>query len=437
MLDIRFIRENPDVVRRDLEKRGSGPDLFDLLERTVTDDKKARQLTVETEKLRHERNEITDSIAKVKKEGGDIPAEIRERSKQVPARIKEIETELDALKEEIHQALLRIPNILHDSVPFGKDENDNAIVKSFGEETKHDFAPKGHEEILTALDMLDIERAAKISGSRFYFLKNDLVMLDYAIIRMALEHLQKRGFTTIEPPYIMGHEPYMGVTDLGTFEEMLYTLNGDGSHLIATSEHPIAAMHMEETFLEEGLPLRYAGISACFRKEAGAHGKDSKGIFRVHQFNKIEQFIFCKPEDSWKFHEELLENTEQLFQMLELPYRIVNVCTGDIGIIAAKKYDLEAWMPVQGAYREMASCSNCLSYQATRLNIRVRKAHGTPSDFVHTLNSTGIATSRAIVALVENFQTKDGTVNLPKALWPYMGGKKELRKITATFPPNQ
>ncbi len=427
MLDIRFLRENPDVVRRDLEKRGSDHKMLSLLEKTIGNEKLFRELNSKVESLRAERNRITAEISGAKKTGKYPSPETVSRSKEIPSELKEIEDELSSLKDEIGQALLRLPNILHESVPYGKDDSENITVRTWGEAKPLPFEPKGHEELLLSLGLLDLERAAKVSGSRFYFLKGDLVLLDMALQRFAVDILVKKGFTIVNPPYIMGKEAYMGVTSLGDFEDTLYKIDGEDSYLIATSEHPIGGMLMNETLLDEDLPLKIAGISPCFRREAGSHGKDTKGIFRVHQFNKIEQFVFCKPEDSWAFHEEIIANAEEIFQKLEIPYRIVNICTGDIGIVASKKYDLEAWMPVQGKYREMVSGSNCTSYQAVRLSIKSRKAHGLPAEYIHTLNSTAIATTRVIVAIVENFQTQEGTVKLPKALWPYMGGKTELK----------
>jgi seryl-tRNA synthetase len=248
-----------------------------------------------------------------------------------------------------------------------------------------------------------------------------------ALINFALEELKNKGYVLVEPPFMMRKKPYEGVTDLADFEEMLYKIEEEDLYLIATSEHAIAAMHMNEVLDEKDLPLRYAGISACFRKEAGSHGRDTRGIFRTHQFNKVEQFIFCKPEDSWKMHEELRENAEYLAQKLELPYRLVSVCTGDIGTVAAKKYDLEVWMPAQNSYREIVSCSNCTDYQARRLNIKYREIKGKPpKDFVHTLNSTAIATGRTIVAILENYQQKDGSIIIPTVLRKYMGGIERI-----------
>jgi seryl-tRNA synthetase len=281
---------------------------------------------------------------------------------------------------------------------------------------------------LETLDIGDIPRAAKVAGSRFYYLKNELVSIDVAMQQMALDMLIKKGYTPIYPPMMMRREPYEGVTDLADFEDVMYKIEGEDLYLIATSEHPMAAMYMNEIFEPTDLPLKLAGISTCFRKEAGTHGKDTKGIFRVHQFPKVEQFVFSLPEESWTIHEELLKNEEEYVQALELPYRIVNVCTGDIGIVAAKKYDLEFWFPGQQKYREGGSCSNCTAYQATRLNIKYRlKKGGTEKEYLHTLNSTMIANPRTLVAIIENYQQEDGSVRIPKALHKYLpSGMKEI-----------
>jgi seryl-tRNA synthetase len=273
-----------------------------------------------------------------------------------------------------------------------------------------------------------MERAGKVAGSRFFYLKRELVLLDMALMSFAMEELFKNGYTPIEPPYLMRREAYEGVTALSDFEEVLYKIENEDLYLIATSEHPMAAMLQNEVLLEQNMPLKLAGISTCFRKEAGAHGKDTRGIFRTHQFNKIEQFIFCAPEQSWQLHEELVHNAEGLVQKLGLPYRVVNVCTGDIGTVAAKKYDIEAWMPAQEGYREIISCSNCTDYQARRLGVRYREKEGAPvKGFVHTLNSTAIATGRTIVAILENFQQEDGSIVVPKVLRKYMG---DIEKIS-------
>jgi seryl-tRNA synthetase len=275
---------------------------------------------------------------------------------------------------------------------------------------------------------MDLERAGKVSGAGFYYLKNTLVLLDYAIMRYAMDFLAKRGYTLIEPPLMLQRKPYEGVVDLGDFESVMYRAEGEELYLIATSEHPMAAMFMDEVLDLKDLPVKLAGVSTCFRREIGTHGKYTKGLFRVHHFNKVEQFIFSNPGESWKLHEELQRNAEQLYQGLGLHYRVVNVCTGDIGSLAAKKYDIETWM-ADGKYREAGSNSNCTDYQARRLGIRYREKEGqAPAGFVHTLNNTALATSRIMVAILEQFQQRDGSVKIPKVLWPYMGGMKVLKK---------
>lgn len=424
MLDINLIRNNPEVVEKDLRKRGDTEKikwLNDLIEK----DKQWRQLKFDFQKIQHEKNAITQEIAKLKKEKKDVSKQLK-MLKELPEKEQVFAAETEAVKSKIDGYLMRLPNILHDSVPVGKDDSENQLVREWGKRPEFDFKPRSHVDILEIIGGGDIERAAKVSGARFYYLKNDLVMLDMALQRFALETLKEKGFIPVLPPFLMKRKPYEGVTSLGDFEEMLYKIDGEDLYLIATSEHPMVAMHMDETIEPEMLPLKLAGISPCFRKEAGAHGKDTKGIFRVHQFNKVEQVILCRPEDSWKFHEELLKNAEGVFQKLGLPYKISNICTGDIGTVAAKKYDLEIWMPVQNAYREAVSCSNCTDYQARRLNIRYGKEGG-KKEFLHTLNSTAIATGRTIVAILENFQNKDGSINIPKVLQPYMNGLKMIK----------
>jgi seryl-tRNA synthetase len=322
---------------------------------------------------------------------------------------------------------MRLPNLLHESVPIGKDENDNVTIVTWGEIPKFNFPIRDHIELGLSLNIMDIERAGKIAGARFFYMKGEGVLLDMALMNFALQEMVKRGYTPIEPPFLMKREPYEGAVALSDFEDVLYKIEKEDLYLIATSEHPMAAMFMNEVLKAEKLPIKLVGVSTNFRKEAGAHGKDTRGIFRTHQFNKVEQFIFCKPEDSWKMHEELIRNAQELVQNLGIPYRVVNVCTGDIGTVAAKKYDVEAWMPAQNAYREIISCSNCTDYQARRLNIRYREKEGEPpKGFVHTLNSTAIATGRTIVAILENYQQEDGSVVIPEVLRKYMGGIEKI-----------
>jgi seryl-tRNA synthetase len=426
MLDIKLIRENPEFVKNNLMKRGN-PENSKMLDALVDLDREWRQNLTKLNDLRHERKTITTEIATLKKTGKDASSKV-EKAKTLDAEITSIQAEVTRAEEKTRDYLMRLPNLLHETVPVGKDENDNVQIRSWGNIPKFDFAVKNHIDLGLNLDIIDIERAGKVTGSRFFYLKREGVLLDMALMSFALEEITKKGYLPVEPPYLMRREAYEGVTALGDFEEVLYKIENEDLYLIATSEHPMAAMFMNEVLKEEDLPLKLAGMSSCFRKEAGAHGKDTRGMFRTHQFNKIEQFIFCKPEESWKLHEELIHNAEELVQKLGLPYRVVNVCTGDIGTVAAKKYDIEVWMPAQNAYREVVSCSNCTDYQARRLGIRYREKEGAPpKGFLHTLNSTAIATGRTIVAILENCQQKDGTVIVPKVLRKYMG---DIEKIS-------
>jgi seryl-tRNA synthetase len=314
---------------------------------------------------------------------------------------------------------MRLPNILDETVPYGESSEDNVTVKTWGERTIFNFKPKSHVDLIEG-KLAYIEKAAEVSGARFFYLKGDLALLDLALMYHFLEKMKRKGYVPIEPPFMLRKKYIEGATDLKEFEDVIYKIEGEDLYLISTSEHPIVAMMSDTVIKEEELPLKFVGFSPCFRKEAGAHGKDTKGIFRDHQFNKIEQFVYCTPEQSKQFHEEMLQNAEEVFQELKIPYRVVNICTGDIGVVASKKYDIEAWMPVQNAYREVVSCSNCASYQAVRSNIKYVDKNGVKR-YVHTLNSTVIATQRAIVAILENYQTEDGRVRVPDALKKYVG----------------
>jgi seryl-tRNA synthetase len=397
-----------------------------MLDALIDVDREWRETLTKLNELRHERKLVTIEIAKLKKAGEDADDKV-EKAKAIDAEITAIEKQVAEKEERIRGYLMLLPNLLHETVPFGKDENGNVQMGTWGKTPKFDFSVKNHIDLAVNLDIVDVERAGKVAGSRFFYLKGQGVLLDMALMSFAMEEMTHKGYLPVEPPYLMRREPYEGVTSLSDFGEVLYKIENEDLYLIATSEHPMAAMYMNEVFKEEDLPLKLAGVSACFRKEAGAHGKDTRGIFRTHQFNKIEQFIFCTPEQSWKLHEELLQNAEDLVQKLGLPYRVVNVCTGDIGTVAAKKYDIEAWMPAQDGYREIISCSNCTDYQARRLNIRYREKEGAPTKgFVHTLNSTAIATGRTIVAILENFQQEDRSVVVPQVLRKYMGNIEHI-----------
>ena len=425
MLDIKLIRENPDLVRTNLTKRGD-PQVVKMLDDLINCDREWRQSLTKLNDLRHERRQITADIAIAKKKGKDASERISE-AKNVDVKITKLEKQVGEFEQQVHDYLMRLPNLLHETVPIGKDEKDNVDVKKWGNPPKFSFPIRDHMDLGTALDIVDVERAGKVAGARFFYLKGAAVLLDMALVNFALDEMFRKGYTPVEPPYVMRRKPYEGVVALGDFEDVLYKIENEDLYLIATSEHPMAAMYMDEVLMGEDLPVKLAGFSTNFRKEAGAHGKDTRGVFRTHQFNKIEQFIFCRPENSWQLHEELLKNAEELVQKLGLAYRVVNVCTGDIGIVAAKKYDVEAWMPAQNAYREIVSCSNCTDYQARRLNIKYREKEGeAPKGFVHTLNSTALATGRTIVALIENYQQEDGSIVVPEVLRKYMGGIEEI-----------
>jgi seryl-tRNA synthetase len=427
MLDIKLIRENPELVKANLAKRGN-PEVLQMLEELITVDKAWRLNLTKLNELRHDRKLVTVEIAKLKKAGKEATDEFT-KAESIDVEIKIIEKQVAEQEQKTHDFLLRLPNLLEDSVPLGKDDHDNVQIKTWGNIPQFTFPIKNHIDLALTLGQIDMERAGKISGSRFFYLKNEAAMLDMALMSFAIEELSQKGYTPIIPPLLMKREAYEGVTSLGDFADVLYKVEDEDLYLIATSEHPMAAMLMNETLKEQEMPVKLAGISTCFRKEAGAHGKDTRGIFRTHQFNKIEQFIFCKPEDSPKLHEELLANAEEILQKIGLAYRVVNVCTGDIGTVAAKKYDIEAWMPAQNGYREVVSCSNCTDYQGRRLGIKYREKEGAaPKGFVHTLNSTAIATGRTIVAIIENNQQADGTINIPEALRKYMGNREKIGK---------
>jgi len=427
MLDIKLIRENPVLVRENLAKRNN-PECLQMLDDLIALDKDWRTNNTKLNDLRHDRKQVTVEIAKLKKACQNADAQFS-KAAEVDQKIKTVEKQVVEQETKIHNFLLTLPNLLDPTVPYGKDSNDNVSVKKWGTIPQFSFTVKNHTDLSLALDQIDMERAGKVSGARFFYLKDMVARLDMALMSFAIEELTNSGYTPVVPPYLMSREAYEGVTSLADFADVLYKVEGEDLYLIATSEHPMAAMYMNETIKLDDLPIKLAGVSTCFRKEAGAHGKDTRGIFRTHQFNKIEQFIFCKPDDSPALHEELLANAENILQKLGLAYRIVNVCTGDIGTVAAKKYDIEAWMPAQGDYREVVSCSNCTDYQARRLGIKYRVKEGAPPvGPLHTLNSTAIATGRTIVAIIENNQNEDGSITIPEVLRKYMGNREKITK---------
>ncbi|MDO8647499.1 MAG: serine--tRNA ligase, partial [Candidatus Diapherotrites archaeon] len=384
------------------------------------------ELKQQADDLRSKRNSISKEVEELMRAKKDAKAKIAE-AKEIPERIKQIEKKVQELDEQRISLLMGTPNTLHESVPFGKDDSENKVIREFGKFEKKPQL-KHHGQFAVELGGADFERAVKISGEGFYFLKGKIAILDLALQRYAVDVLTERGFTLVTPPHMIKRKPYSGVTDLSEFETVMYKIEGEDNYLIATSEHPLVSMYMDEILPEEEMPIKMCGLSACFRKEIGKHGLDERGLFRVHQFHKVEQVIFCKPEDSWKYFEELIENTEFFWKSLEIPYHVVNVCTGDIGIVAAKKYDLECWSPREGKFIELASCSNCTSYQAVRSNIKLRRKNG-DKEYLHTLNNTMVPTARALRILLENCQTPEGTLKIPKALQPYMNGLKEITPV--------
>ena len=422
MLDPRILKENPEAVREMLKKRNMTDFPLDEL---IMLHKLRGDLIIKTQQLRRQKNLLSETIASKKKSKQDASFELGEM-KQVSALLDQTESDAIQIEGKFNQLMMTLPNLLNEMVPVGKDEHDNMIVSQNGSITRPNFSLKDHIDIATRLDLVDLDRAAKVSGARFYFLKNELVKLNQALVNFALDFLSEHNYTLIQPPYMIRKEPMVGSIILNDFEDVIYKIEEEDLYMIGTSEHAIASMHMDEILEGMKLPIKYAGFSSCFRKEAGAHGRDMKGIFRVHQFEKVEQFIYCRPDESWREHERMLALSEEFFKQLGIPYRVMLLCSGETGKISAKTYDIEGWMAGQNAYREIVSCSNCLDYQARRLGIRFRDKTNEETRLVHTLNSTLVATERTMVAILEKFQTSKGTVEIPKALQKYMGGLEEI-----------
>jgi len=417
MLDMKMIRENPENIRKMLKDRAVQFDLDLLLEL----DKKRREMIISTDNLRKKKNEMSIKISEAKKTGSDAASIIQEMQ-SVSEKLTTLGEMQRETESEYSKLALTIPNVLHESVPCG-DDSANKEIRKWGAIPQFNFEVKDHIDISENLNLLELERAAKTAGARFYYLKGDLVKLNQSLIQFGLDFLSEKGYTMFQPPYMINRKAMEGAVILDDFEDVIYKIEDQDLYLIGTSEHAMVSMYADEILDGNSLPVRCAAISPCFRKEAGAHGKDQKGIFRVHQFEKIEQFVFAKPEDSWKEHENMIAITEEFFQKLEIPHKIVLLSSGDMGKISAKTYDLEVWMAGQNAYREVVSCSNCLDYQSRRLKIRFRDKTNEETQYAHTLNSTLVATERTMVAILENLQTKDGHVNIPNVLQKYMGKK--------------
>ena len=413
MLDVKMVRANPDEVRRALARRG---DSTSSLDEFLALEEERRRLLTDVESRRAARKRASDDIAVVKKAGGDAAQAIA-AMRVLGDTIKEREAALGEVEEQLRAMLLEIPNLVLDDVPDGGEE-DSVVLRHVGTPGEFDFEVKDHLDLGLALDLIDMERGAKVSGSRFAYLKGDLVLLQFALVRYGLDIVGAKGFRPVIPPVLVREEAMFGTGFFPTDRAQVYE-TVDGDCLVGTSEVPLAAMHMQEFLEAEKLPLRYAGYSSCFRREAGAAGRDTRGILRVHQFDKVEMFTFCLPEQAAFEHELILSAEEEILQGLGIPYRVVNIAAGDLGAPAAQKFDCEAWLPGQRQYREVTSCSNCTDYQARRLDCRYRTEKG--PRFVHTLNGTGIAVGRTLIAIMENYQRADGTIAVPKALQPLMG----------------
>ncbi len=424
MLDLKAIRENPRFYEEQLGRKGVSSH---TVKEVLGLDEKKRHLIQEIESAKSRQNEASKRIPTLSgKEKEDVLAEMKSLSDGK----KSAEEELEKVSVDLKSLLETLPNPPHDSAPDGKSEEENVVIRKVGEIPKFDFQPKEHSELGEALGILDMERASKIAGARFYFLQGELAMLQMALMNWAFQKIQKRGFLPMIPPFLVRKEAMWGTGFLsGAGSNEIYHVNPgeDDLYLIGTSEVPLTAYYTDEILPEEKLPVKFMGYSPCFRREAGSYGKDTKGILRVHQFEKIEMVILCRPEETPEMHELIRESEEELLQELGIPYQVVNVCCGDLGNSAAKKYDLEAWLPGQEKYREMTSTSICTDFQSRRLNIRYRKKDGS-IEFVHTLNGTAVS-SRPLIAIMENFQREDGSIDIPECLWTYTGFKRIERKV--------
>jgi len=416
MLDPKIIRDEPDRIKQMLKDRAVKFDFEKMLELN----KIRKEMMMESDELRQKRNQMSVKIGSEKKAGNDASELLKEMG-EISKKLDELENSRKTVDDDYHNLSFSIPNLIHDSVPKGSDETFNKQVRTWGEIPKFDFKVKDHIDLGLELDIVDLERASKTAGARFYYLKDGLVKLGQSLTAFALNFVSGKNYNLIQPPYMINRQSMEGAVIADDFEDVIYKVEDEDLFLIGTSEHAIASMYYDEILEGSKIPLRYASISPCFRKEAGAHGKDQKGIFRVHQFEKIEQFIFCRPEESWEEHEKMIKNTEEFYQKLEIPYRLMLLSSGDMGKVSAKTYDIEAWMAGQNAYREIVSCSNCIDYQSRRLKIRFRDKSNEDTKYIHTLNSTLIAIERTMVAILENNQTKDGHVEIPKVLQKYFG----------------
>ena len=421
MIDPKILKENPRLIQDMLERRKVNYPLSELLDL----DRKRRELIIETQNIRHRKNNLSQTIANKKKGQESIDKELDEM-KNIGELTQSVETKKEMVEKRYSELIYSIPNMLHESVPTGESEADNIVIRTYNYYLKSG-SKKDHVDLANSLGLIDLESAAKISGARFYFLKKELVKMNQALINYALDFLEEYGYQLMQPPFMLKNGAIKGSIIMDDFEDVIYKIENEDLYMIGTSEHAMASMHMDEILDSRKLPLKYASISPCFRKEAGAHGKDMKGIFRVHQFEKVEQFVISDSPNSFDEHEKMLKITERFYENLEIPFRVVLLCSADTGKVSAKTYDIEAWMPGQDKYREIGSCSNCIDFQSRRLGIRHRERDNEETQLVHTLNSTLVATERTMVALLENYQTNNQTVVIPNVLRKYMGDIKEIK----------
>ena len=426
MLDIKLFRENPDLIRESEKKRFRSTE---NVEKVIEYDTKWRNGLKKLNELRAERNKLSKSFNEAKKQGKEELKVLQLKAKKVSGEITQIEPQISEFIEKRDEYRYKVGNIVDIDVPVSETEDDNLIISEEGKIPSFNFEPSNHVDLIEGIDGAEFKRASEISGSRFYYLKADMVYLNMALLKFAVDVLSEKGFTPFQTPFFIKHDVIKETAELADFEETLYKVDGEDLFMIATSEQTLAALHRGEIIDERTLPRKYCGISSCFRREAGSHGRDTLGIFRVHQFEKIEQFVFCREEETKDIHQELLENAEIIYKKLGLPYRIVSIVSSELNDNASKKYDLEGWFPGSNTYRELVSCTNCRDYQARKLNAR----YGIQGDndslkMCHTLNSTAIATERTICCILENYQQEDGTIRVPEVLIPYMNGKTVIGK---------
>lgn len=423
MLDIRLIRSEPEFVKDKVAKRGDDPKVIDEI---LELDKKRRELIAQTEELKSRRNKVSGEIAQKKRNkenADDVILEMR----QVGDQIKEIDQNLNQLNEDVTYRLVRIPNLISDETPVGKDEDDNVEVRKWGTPRQFDFESKAHWDLVENLKMADFERASKVSGARFVFLTGKGAQLERALMNfMVTMHTTQHGYTEMMVPQLVNADSMFGTSQLPKFEEDLFKVEKEELYTIPTAEVPLTNFYRDEVLQDEQFPIKFTGQSACFRSEAGSAGRDTRGLIRLHQFNKVEMVRYERPEDSFKALEELTQHAENILQALELPYRTVNLCTGDIGFGSSKTYDIEVWLPSYNDYKEISSCSNMTDFQARRANIRFKRSKDAKPEYVHTLNGSGLAVGRTFAAILENYQNEDGTITVPEVLVPFMGGLKTI-----------